>query len=131
MSNTLLLNKVATYRLETGGVLFNEITEINARPLVKKGLHQGGLPGNILDFQHFYRMALHELRFYEKIEDCVLQGCNFIKTLVHYIFFLQNIPFKTASFGYIFQRQFVLSSFYSKVAVLTLQACNFTERTPS
>ena len=27
-----------------GGVLFNEIAKINSRLLVKKGLHQGGLP---------------------------------------------------------------------------------------
>ena len=36
--------------LETlcGGVLFNEIAEINSRPLVKKDLlHQVGLPVNI------------------------------------------------------------------------------------
>ena len=131
MSNTLLLNKVATYRLETGGVLFNEITEINSRPLVKKGLHQGGLPRNILELSAFLQDGLTWAALLWKNEDCVLQGCNFIKTLVHHIFFPQNIPFKTASFGYIFQRQFVLSSFYSKVAVVTLQACNFTERTPS
>ena len=49
MSNTLLLNKAAAYRLGTGGLLFNEIGEINSRPLVEKGLHQGGLPVNILE----------------------------------------------------------------------------------
>ena len=31
------------------GVLFNEIAEIYPRPLVKKGLHQGGLPVNLLE----------------------------------------------------------------------------------
>ena len=30
-----------------GGVLFNEIAKINSRLLVKKGLHQEGLPGII------------------------------------------------------------------------------------
>ena len=45
----LLLNKVATYRLGTGGVLFNEIAEINSRSLMEKGLHQGCLPVNILE----------------------------------------------------------------------------------
>ena len=49
MSNTLLLNKVATYRLGAGGLLFNEIAEINSRSLVEKGLHQGGLPVNVLE----------------------------------------------------------------------------------
>ena len=43
-----MLNKVAACRLETGGVLFSEMADINSRPLVKKGLHQGGLPVNIL-----------------------------------------------------------------------------------
>ena len=55
--------------------------------------------------------------FLKKIEDCVLQGYNFIKTLVHYRFFPQNILFKTASFQYIFHKQSVVSSLYSKVAV--------------
>ena len=59
--------------------------------------------------------ALHELRFLEKIDDCILQGCNFIKSLVHHIFFPQNVLFKTASFQYIFQKQSVVSSLYSKV----------------
>ena len=45
----LLLNKVAAYRLGTGGLLFNEIAEVNSRPLVEKRLHQGGLPVNILE----------------------------------------------------------------------------------
>ena len=31
------------------GVFFNEIAEVNSRPLVKKGLHQGVLPVNILE----------------------------------------------------------------------------------
>ena len=44
----VVLNKVAACGLETGGVLFSEIADINCRPLVKKGLHQGGLPVNIL-----------------------------------------------------------------------------------
>ena len=30
-------------------MLFNEIAEINSRPLAGKGLHQGGLPVNILE----------------------------------------------------------------------------------
>ena len=31
------------------GVLFNEIAEINSRFLVEKGLHQEGLPVNVLE----------------------------------------------------------------------------------
>ena len=54
--------------------------------------------------------------FLKKNENCVLQGCNFIKTLAHHIFFPQNILFKTASFQDIFQKQSVVSSLYSKVA---------------
>ena len=46
---TLLLNKVATYTLGTGAAFFNKIAEINSRPLVEKGLHQRGLPMNILE----------------------------------------------------------------------------------
>ena len=118
MSNTLLLNKVATYRLVTGGILFNEVAEvINSRPLVKEGLRQGGLPVNILELSALLRKALYELQFFEKIEDCVLPGSNFIKTLIHHVFFPQNISLKTASFQYIFQKQSVVSSLYSKVAV--------------
>ena len=30
-------------------VLFNEMAEINSRFLVKKGLHQGGLPMHIIE----------------------------------------------------------------------------------
>ena len=52
-----------------------------------------------------------------KTQGCVLQGCNFINTLVHHRFFPQNILFKTDSFQYIFQKQSVVSSLYSKVAV--------------
>ena len=117
MSNTLLLNKVVAYRLGTGELLFNEIAKINSRLLVEKGLHQGGLPVNILELSAVPRKALHELHFFEKIEDCVRQGFNFIKTLVHHIFFPQNIFSKTVSFGCIFQKQSVVSSLYSKVAV--------------
>ena len=117
MSNTLLLNKVATYRLVTGGILFNEVAEVNSRPLVKKGLRQGGLPVNILKLSALLRKALYELQFFEKIEDCVLPGSNFVKTLIHHVFFPQNISLKTASFQYIFQKQSVVSSLYSKVAV--------------
>ena len=117
-----MLNKVATYRLGTDGVLFNEIVETNSRPLVKKGLHQGGVSVNILELSALQQEDLTwaPLFWIEKIEDCVLQGCNFIKTLVHHIFFPQNIFFKTASFGYIFQKQSVVSCLYSKVAVWTL-----------
>ena len=88
MSNTLLLNKVATYRLGTGGVLFNEIAEINSRPLVEKGLRQGGLPVNILELSAPPQEGLTMYSVYS-----VLQGYNFIKTLVHHIFFPQNIFF--------------------------------------
>ena len=36
-------------RTHVGNTLFNEIAEINSRFLVKKSLHQGGLPVNILE----------------------------------------------------------------------------------
>ena len=89
---------MAVYKLGTGGVLFKEIAKINSRPLVEKGLHQEGLPVNILELSALPQEGLTWARFFENIEDCVLQGCNFIKTLVHHILFLQNIFFKTASF---------------------------------
>ena len=54
----VIANKVATYRLGSGGSLFNEIAEINSRPLVKKGLHQGGLPVNILQLSAFLQEGL-------------------------------------------------------------------------
>ena len=44
-----MLSKVATSRLGTVGLLFNEFAEINSRPLAEKGLHQGGFPVNILE----------------------------------------------------------------------------------
>ena len=59
----------------------------------------------------------HELRFFDKIKGFILRGCNFIKTLVHYRVFSQNILFKTASFRYIFQKEHMVSSLYVKVAV--------------
>ena len=48
MSNTFLL-KSQPVRLGTSGLLFNEIAEINSRPLVEKVLHQGGLTVNLLE----------------------------------------------------------------------------------
>ena len=59
----------------------------------------------------------HELRFFDKIKGFILRGCNFIKTLVHYRVFSQNILFKAASFRYIFQKEHMVSSLYVKVAV--------------
>ena len=57
----------------------------------------------------------HELRFFDKIKGFILRGCNFIKTLVHYRVFSQNILFKTASFRYIFQKEHMVSSPYLKL----------------
>ena len=96
-----MLNKVATYRLGTDGVLFNEIVETNSRPLVKKGLHQGGVSVNILELSALLQEDLTwaPLFWIEKIEDCVLQGCNFIKTLVHHIFFLKIFFLKQLVLG--------------------------------
>ena len=41
-----------------GGVLFNEIAEIDSRPLVKKGLHQGDLPVNISELSALLQEGL-------------------------------------------------------------------------
>ena len=64
----------------------NEIAGINSRlaSLVKKSLHQRHLPVNILEL-----LALLQ----EGLEGCVVQGCNFIKKLVHHRIFSQNIVF--------------------------------------
>ena len=76
----------------------------------------------IRNFQCFNRKALHKVCFFDKIEDCVLQGWNFIKTLVQHRLssqkknFFSFIFLKTDSFWYIFQKESVLSSLYSKVA---------------
>ena len=45
------------------------------------------------NFQSFYRKVLHELSFFDKIQGCVLQGCSFIKALVHYRLFSQKKTF--------------------------------------
>ena len=83
----VFVNKVATYRLEGPatllenvfenvliiqksccaesmhetlcvGVLFNKIAETNSRFLVKKGLHQGGLPVNISELSALLQEGL-------------------------------------------------------------------------
>ena len=38
--------------------LFNEMTETNSRFLVKKGLHQGGLPVNMLELSAILQEGL-------------------------------------------------------------------------
>ena len=51
-------------------------------------------------FQTFYRKVLHELSVSNKIQGCVLQGCSFIKTLLHYRLFS-----KKKTFLYFFKQQ--------------------------
>ena len=53
-----MLNKVATYRLGTGEILFSKISEINSRPLEEKGFHQGGLPVIIFELSVFPQEGL-------------------------------------------------------------------------
>ena len=61
---------------------------------------------NILELSALLQEGLNmSSTFFAKIEDCVLNGCNFIKTLVHNRFFPHNILFKAASFQYIFQKK--------------------------
>ena len=59
----------------------NEIAGINSRlaSLVKKSLHQRHLPVNILELLALLQEGL--------------EGCNFIKKLVHHRIFSQNIVF--------------------------------------
>ena len=45
------------------------------------------------NFQSFYRKVLHELSGSDKIQGCVLQGCSFIKTLLHYRLFSEKNTF--------------------------------------
>ena len=81
------------------------------------------------NFQSFYRKALHELSFFDRIQGCVLQGCGFIKTLLHYRLF-----YSKKKLSLFFFKQLVFDTFpeknilYSNVAVWKLQAYNFTER---
>ena len=55
------------------------------------------------NFQSFYRKVLHEPNLFDKIQGSVLQGCSFIKTLLHYRLFSQKktlfIFFKQLVFG--------------------------------
>ena len=59
------------------------------------------LLGWTLDLQRQWKkppLSLHELSFFDKIEGCVLQGCSFIKTLVHCrLFFLKKQLFLSFS----------------------------------
>ena len=91
--------------------LSNELAGINSRlaSLVKKASTKDIYLQIYQKFQRFYRKVLHELRLFHKTEGYVLQGCNFIKKLVHHRLFSQNIVFKTASFQYIFQKVSVMS----------------------
>ena len=58
--------------------------------------------------------------FFDKIGACVLQGRNYIKTLVRHRLFSQYILFKAASFQRVFQKEYEVKSLYSRVAVCTL-----------
>ena len=66
---------------------------MNSRPAitVKKSLHQGRLPVNILELPEL--LQKHQLSFFDEIQGCVLHGCSFIKTLVHYKPFSQKKRF--------------------------------------
>ena len=60
--NALIIKKKVLCRTHVGtlcvGVLFNEIAKINSGPLVKKGLHQGGLPVNIIELSALLQEGL-------------------------------------------------------------------------
>ena len=45
----------------------------------KKSLHHRRLPVNKLESSALLQEGLTELRFFDKIEGCVLQCCNFIR----------------------------------------------------
>ena len=85
------------------GVLFNEVADINLRPLVKTALYQGGLPVNLLELSALLHEGLTWAPLFWKNWELCTTG-------------LQNVLFKTASFQHIFQKQSVVSSLYSKVA---------------
>ena len=57
-----------------------------------------GLPVNILEFSALLQEGLTWASFFNKIEGCLLKGCNFIKILVYHRLFSQNILFRAASF---------------------------------
>ena len=102
-----------------GRVLVHEIAGINYQPvtLVKKSLHQEGLfTCKWIEPSALLQEVIYEHHFFDKIEIYVLQGCNFIITLVHHRIFSRNKDFR-----YIIQKEYVVvSSLYSKVSVWTL-----------
>ena len=60
--NVLIILKKLLCRTHVGNALgwspFNEIAEINSRFLVKKGLHQGGLPMHIIELSALLQEGL-------------------------------------------------------------------------
>ena len=76
--------------------LFKEIAGINSRlvSFVKKLLRQRHLPVNILELSALLQEGLTRAPFFfDKTEGCVLQGCNFVKKLVHHRRFSKNTVF--------------------------------------
>ena len=57
-------------------VFFNEISRISSglATLAKKGIHQGGLPVNVLELHRFFMNFLHKLRFFDKNEGLCTTG---------------------------------------------------------
>ena len=100
--------------------LFNKIAGINSRlaTLVKKKPPpKTFICDYIRTFSASTGRSYMSSVFFNKTEGCVLQGCNFIKKLVHHRLFFKILFFKTASFRYIFQKLSVMSYLNSKVAV--------------
>ena len=56
------------------------------------------LPVNILEFSALLLEGLTWASFFNKIEGCLLRGCNFVKILVYHRLFYQSILFRAASF---------------------------------
>ena len=76
--------------------LFNEIAGINSRlaPLVKKKPPPKAFTCEyIRTFSASTGRSYMSSVFFHKTEGCLLQGCNFIKKLVHHRLFSQNIVF--------------------------------------
>ena len=81
------------------------------------------------NFHRLFMNVLHELRFFDKIEGCMLRGCNFIKMLLLHRVFSQNI-FKTASFRYIFEKKSVVSFFMVKLQSENCRLVTLLKETP-
>ena len=91
---------------------FNEIAGMNSIPAtsLKKAFTKDVYLWIYYNFQSFHRKNLHELSFFDKIQGCVLQGCSFIKTLVHCRLFSQ-IFFS----NFIFCKQLVFGIFSKRI----------------